>query len=211
MAGGTRYPLFIPEECKPARNLIVQGKYQEAIDLLENSARLGSMPAGALLGYLHLRGAVTGSPDLSLAEHSCLVPAQRGYPYAQFVMGWVEISRNHFGAGSKWLGKAAEQSFLPAIFDNARLMVTGHGFRGPPDGKAAFSMLWFAIRGGYLPYAPGAVAVIRMRSIGLLRLLACALFVVTGIPIYTYSLLFENYSERGFLHCHSPSMPLFRR
>src|SRR6266436_8171740 len=164
MECGVRYPLYIPDECGECRQLISKGRYEEAIELLRQKAHLGSTPASALLGYLHLRGAVDGSQNLSEAERQCLTPARRGYPYAQFVMGWIECSRGNFAAGSEWLGKSAEQSFLPAIFDNARLMITGHGFKGPPDGNSALSMLWLAIRGGYLPFAPCALAIARMRT-----------------------------------------------
>ena len=210
-AGGTRYPVFIPEECRTVKELLIQGSYQAAIDRLEHDARLGSMSAGALLGYLYLQGAVSGLADLSLAEELCLPAARRGYPYAQFVMGWVERSRERYGAGSEWLGKAAERAFLPALADNARLMAAGLGFKGPPDSRAALGMLWLAIRRGYLPFAPYAVAIFRMKSATFKVRIACLLLITVGVPLFAYSLLFENYSERGFFHYRSPAMQVFRR
>lgn len=142
------YPIYIPLLPGSATTPLVSGDVESLCLQLSRLANIGSRSAGALLAYLHLKGAVSSTPDLKSAARVCVKGAQCGDPYSEYVFGWIKMAEGDPAEAVIWLRRSAKQLFTPAIVDTARFMAGGVGFEGPDD-KAAISVLTDAHKLGH--------------------------------------------------------------
>lgn len=93
LANVLNFPLFVPELGPQVTRSLVSGDLKLFLAELERLSSLGSASASGLLGYLHLKGAISGVANLERATAMCRKFATSGDPYCQYVMGWVCKSR----------------------------------------------------------------------------------------------------------------------
>lgn len=98
-----------------ASALIDQGRYEEALRLIEPLAHAGYARAQALLGWMREVGRGCNR-DYVAAERWYGASADQGYAPAQFYLGSFFQRRGQRDRGAFFFKRAAEQGFLPAYY-----------------------------------------------------------------------------------------------
>lgn len=114
------YPLYVPNTLPRIRAILAGGPIESLRSELEKLASLGNDDAGSILGYLVFVGAWSGQADAVGARPIVTGPANRGNPYAQYVLGLIEVSESNMEVAFDWWGKAIQARFSPAAVESGR-------------------------------------------------------------------------------------------
>lgn len=204
------YPFYMPDLGPAVTQLLVAGKLGLLVQELQRLGALGSRPAAAFLGFLHLKGAAGEPPNAERAEELCSSVARDGDAYAQYLMAWICRATGRDVEALNWLRKSgAKGLFPPAIVDVGRFIVGGIGIESP-DTRAALAVLWDAHRLGHRMALVYIAQIFRRGGFG-------AMGRIFGMLLYpiaiTRAILFARrwpLSERAFIILATMKRPLFR-
>jgi hypothetical protein len=201
------YPIFVPPLPITVTEPLLAGDVATLCSELQRLSDSGSWSAGALLAYLHLRGAPNGAPDLDSAERACSAGARSRHAYSEYVFGWIQMARGQPSDAVNWLRRSAKQLFPPALVDIARFMANGIGFDAQNQG-AAIAVLRDAHRLGHRMALVYIAEILRGRSLGW-RLLGNSLY---WYAVWRATRFASRYpfSPKSFVTSLSTARPLFR-
>jgi hypothetical protein len=205
---GINYPLFVPETGRRLEAYIARGAVDELLSVLAQLAAAGSDQAASLQAYLATIWAVGADHELLPASRArCFAAAQRGDPYAMYVIAVICRSEGKNAEATKWMSKAATRDgFLPAFVELGRFAANGIGFKSP-DLAAAYSLFRSSHRLGHR-FALGYMALSLI--MGAKGWLGRPLGVLLWLPAMIRSYFFwrrHPLSERIFI---TPSFPRTR-
>lgn len=115
--------IFIPaaaEKHITIANRSVPEKFQNE---LERLSMLGVPWACAILGYQALLLRPDGTRDIDRAISLCSGPAQKGDPYAQYILSWALRLNGDIAGAVKTLMNSTKKLFPPAILDSAYFLL----------------------------------------------------------------------------------------
>jgi hypothetical protein len=203
------YPVFVPQADPEIVSLLMQRDIDGLAALLKKRASLGSGSAAALLGYLELMKAFSGRHDPNVVIAGCTAAAQRGDPYARYILSWAYWEARNGNDALHWMRRSAvESQFLPAWVDLGRML--SEVAHNAAEFRAAVKILWGAHRRGHV----GALAVIcdlgrRGRLGGLTNVLVLMLYpyaLIRGV----LTLRCDPFGIRCFSYVPNAREPLFR-
>lgn len=137
-----------------AYDLYERKRYTDAVDRFQVLFARGSNLAGVYLGYMYYHG-LGVAPDLDKARQFYLEAANRGAAEAQYYVGVIHHRNNEFSEALNWYTKAAEQSYVSAMYWIYSMYIRGEAAT-VNKGKAQY-YLEEAAKGGHV-YAQRKVA-----------------------------------------------------
>jgi len=206
MPRGVNYPLYIPLSCQDVAELIESFQSVAAVELLWKKVQDRNHEAAALLAYIHLRGAAPKA-DFPAAYKECRVAAEAGEPYAEWVISQIKLAAGKYPESIKWLQRACDNLFPPALAQMGRLMTIGTGFPHP-DRASALRMYRKALRFRHVP----TLALVAKNLLGSRNPLvwsAGALLVPIAIVVGSISIQLAPFKLINFLHVPGDQPPLF--
>lgn len=205
------YPLYLPALGPQVERSLIDGDLQGFHAEISRLATMGSRPANALLGYLHVRGAFKQGVRFDLAETHALPGAKSGDPYSQYVVAWACFHSDRQVEAVRWMAKSAFTGrFLPAVVDIAVWMASGRGFQDA-DARAAAKTLWLAQKNGHRTAIFYIAQMLLKGRFGLLArsipVLLFPLLLIWGVR----STFLYPFDERTFWTPWAPRSSLFKR
>lgn len=202
------YPIYIPEEDPDIAALLVEGNVARLVTVLKRRTSLGSGSAAAVLGVLEFMGAISGKPNPHAAISCCAGPAKAGYPYAQYVLAWAYWEIGNRTDAMRWMKRPAAASFLPALVDSARILVTMAD--SAVELRSAVGFLWAAHRLGHVVPLAVISGIASRGQLGLIRrLLGLVLFPYAAIRLMLV-VRCEPFGIRSFSLHRRQNVPFFR-
>jgi len=204
------YPLFVPPDGSDLLAVLAKKGREQFITDLGNRAGLGVNWAAAMLGFLELKGGITGQVRLDVAEQLCLPAARAGDSYAQYVLAWILLELQRPEEAFRWMNRAAtEGNFLPALADLGRFTLGGMGLRHP-DVARGISLLWSSHSRGHKAPLLFICDTYRSGRCGLVRRLVAHLIFPYAIFRYYLSLRHKPFAQRVYVNQQSAQSPFFR-
>src|SRR6202166_4249187 len=206
--GRVIYSLYIPDDCRLARQQIESGDLTGAAETLSREASFGRPNSCALLAYLHLRDIATGL-DADRVLEKCSTTAAAGHAYSQFVLAWAYFKSESPVEACRWMKLSASQGFILALADVARFMVSGVGLP-TADHVSARKMYRLALSKLHVPSAAYISRDLSEfgKNVGW-RLIGRLMCPVTVLAMATMTYL-KPFSLRSFAHVPNAKRPLFR-
>ena len=199
------YAIFIPPELRTVRRLIARRRWVDVVQLLEEDSTRGSPSASALLGYLHIRGAVGSELNSSEASRLVLPHALRGDAFAAYVNGLIEYQRGDVRNAVAWLNRSRRRGFRPACHSIAQIAM----LVPLKDPTAVGRVLRFGLRRGHIPAAVSYFALRR----GLARGHPSLVVWTAGWMLAAFTLIVVNFlspfCEPGVVHVIGSKRPVF--
>jgi TPR repeat protein len=202
------YPLFVPPDGSALVAILAKQGREQFIAELRRQAELGVTWAGAILGFLDLKGGINGKAHLERAEQRCLAAARAGDSYAQYVLAWVLVEQKRPEEAFRWMSRAAtDGDFLPAWTDLGRFALNGVGVRNP-DVARGIGLLWSAHRRGHKPPLVFICDIYRGGTCGLIRRMAAYVIAPYAIFRYYLSVRRKPFAQHVFVNFR-PRKPFF--
>lgn len=193
------FPLYDGKVSDKARQLIADGRLDEALAEYRRLADLGSGMAKCVLAYLSLRGVPHAPRDLEAAKDLASAALRSEPGYANYILAYVAQFEKNAAKSIDLMVKSYRAGFLPAA--SALGLICGQGYGGAKDPRKAETFFWRAIRSGHTPaplllcrfYARGDCGIAK-RFLGALMIPVAFMYVW----ICSRFLIFSVYTFRHF-------------
>jgi hypothetical protein len=203
------YPIFVPKEDEGVIPLLIAGDGTKLAEVLQRRISLGSRSAAALLGFLELMGAISGTSNPEAAIAYCTYASQAGHPYAQYVLSWAYWETGNRAEALRWMKRSAVDSkFLPAWVDFGRMLaalaINNKEVRG------AVKYLWVGHRLGHTVALVFICNIGRRGHLGSLWRLVCWLALPVCMLRAMMFLKCWPFSDRSLTNARDPKVPFFK-
>jgi hypothetical protein len=203
------YPVFIPEGDAEVSALMIEGDVAKLAGVLERRNSLGSGSASALLGYLELMGALSGTGNPQGAIAWCAAPSKGGHPYAQYVLSWAYWETGNRAEAMRWMKRSAvEGRFLPAWVDLGRMLAMAAANK--KQVQAAVTYLRVAHKLGHSVALVYICEIGRRGHLGSVWRLGCALAFPFCVLRAMMLMQCRPFSERSLTNAKDPKVPFFK-
>lgn len=203
------FPLFVPPAGADLLAVLAKLGAAQFIADLDSRANLGVTWASAILGFLELKGAISGQVRLDRAKERCLPAARAGDSYAQYVLAWSLLELKQPEEAFRWMNLAAsEGNFLPAWADLGRFALGGVGLRHS-DVARGVSLLWSAHRRGHRAPLLFICDTYRRGKCGRIRRLLAYFMLPYAIALYYVAVRREPFAQRVFVNPQLYDRPFF--
>jgi TPR repeat protein len=143
------FPLYDGKVSDKARQLIADGKLDEALAEYRRLSDLGSGMAKCVLAYLNLRGLPRAMPDLKTAKELASAALRSEPGYANYILAYVAQFEKNVDKSIDLMYLSYRARFIPAA--SALGLICGQGYGVAKDPKKAEIFFWRAIRAGHVP------------------------------------------------------------
>ena len=193
------FPLYDGKVSVKARQLIADGRLDEALAEYRRLADLGSGMAKCVLAYLNLRGLPRVPRDLEAAKNLASAALRSEPGYANYILAYVAQFEKNTAKSIDLMLQSYRARFIPAA--SALGLICGQGYGVARDPKKAEIFFWRAIRSGHIPapyllcrlYIRGDCGVVKR----ILAILAIPV-VIAYVAICSRFLIFSIYNFRHF-------------
>ncbi len=201
------YSIYVPPEGFDLLTVLGEQGAERFIMELGTRADLGTTWAAAILGFLELKGGLSGQARLDRAEQRCLPAARAGDSYAQYVLAWILLELRRPEEAFQWMNRAAAVgNFLPAWADLGRFTLGGVGLRHPSVARG-IDILWSAHRRGHQAALLFICDTYRRGRCGLARRAVGYLMSPYALIRFYFALLLHPFTERVFVNMHTGERP----
>lgn len=121
------YPIYLPAELGSARSLLIREGRGAFVSSLYRLADSGVASAAAALAVLSLYGDLSGSKDPTKAVSICKRFADSDDDYGSYVLGWSYVACGDQVSALRYMSRAAERLFPPALLGLASFAWNGIG------------------------------------------------------------------------------------